>query len=248
MKSVVVTGAAAGLGAGIARKFDAEGFRVGVLDLDPGKTRAAAAAFQNGVALVADVTDQGTVEAVFADFGAPDVLVNNAGILAVGALLDQTPAQFRKVLDVHVLGTFTCAWIAAKAMSTAEGGRGGTIVNLTSINAITPGPGSGAYPAAKAAIAKLTEHMAVEWGPLGIRVNSVAPGFIDGGMSAPFYEDPKVRALRGGAVPHGGLGRIEDIAEAVWYLASDAARYVNGHQLVVDGGVCHSLLRALPRS
>jgi NAD(P)-dependent dehydrogenase (short-subunit alcohol dehydrogenase family) len=245
MQSVIVTGGVGGLGAGIARKFDSEGFRVGVLDIDPARTEAAVAGLSNGVALVADVTDQGAVEAAFARFGAPDVLVNNAGILKVGSLLDQTPAEFRKVLDVHVMGTFTCAWVAAKAM--ADRGRG-AIVNLTSINAITPGPGSGAYPAAKAAIAKLTEHMAVEWGPLGIRVNSVAPGFIDGGMSAPFYADPKVRALRGGAVPNGGLGTVEDIAEAVWFLASANARYVNGHQLVVDGGVCHSLLRALPRS
>ncbi len=245
MQSVIVTGGVGGLGAGIARKFDSEGFRVGVLDMDPEATRAAAAGLSNGVALLADVTDQGAVEAAFASFGAPDVLVNNAGILKVGSLLDQTPAQFRQVLDVHVMGTFTCAWVAAKAM--AERGAG-AIVNLTSINAITPGPGSGAYPAAKAAIAKLTEHMAVEWGPLGIRVNSVAPGFIDGGMSAPFYADPKVRALRGGAVPYGGLGTVEDIAEAVWFLASANARYVNGHQLVVDGGVCHSLLRALPRA
>jgi NAD(P)-dependent dehydrogenase (short-subunit alcohol dehydrogenase family) len=244
MQSVIVTGGVGGLGAGIARKFDSEGFRVGLLDMDPAKTEAAASALQNGVALVADVTDQGGVEAAFSEFGTPDVLVNNAGILTVGSLLDQSPAQFRRVLDVHVMGTFTCAWVAAKAMAD----RGGAIINLTSINAITPGPGSGAYPAAKAAIAKLTEHMAIEWGPLGIRVNSVAPGFIDGGMSAPFYADPKVRALRGGAVPHGGLGKVEDIAEAVWYLASGNARYVNGHQLVVDGGVSHSLLRALPRT
>jgi len=241
MKSVVVTGGAAGLGVAIARKFDSQGFRVGVLDLDPG---TAASSLSNGVALSADVTDQAAVEAAFAKFGTLDVLVNNAGILKVGPLLEQTPADFRRVLDVHVMGTFTCAWVAAKTMRE----RGGSIVNLTSINAITPGPGSGAYPAAKAAIAKLTEHMAIEWGPLGIRVNCVAPGFIDGGMSAPFYRDPKVRALRGDAVPNGGLGRVEDIAEAVWYLSSDQARYVNGHQLVVDGGVCHSLLRALPRS
>lgn len=243
MKSVIVTGGGAGLGAGIARKFNREGYRVGILDLDPVRTAEAAAALTNGVALVANVTDQAAVEAAFASFGAPDVLVNNAGILSVGPLLDQSPTQFRRVLDVHVMGTYTCAWVAAKAMQ----GRGGSIVNITSINAITPGPGSGAYPAAKAAIAKLTEHMAIEWGPLGIRVNSVAPGFIDGGMSAPFFADPKVRALRGGAVPNGGLGTVDDIAEAVWYLASDNARYVNGHQLVVDGGVCHSLLRALPR-
>lgn len=244
MNSVIVTGGAAGLGAGIARKFDAEGWRVGVLDLDPVRTEAAAAGLSNGVALVADVTDEAQVGAAVAAFGTPDVLVNNAGILATGPLLEQEPARFRKVLEVHVMGTYTCAWTVAQSMKD----RGGVIINLTSINAITPGPGAGAYPAAKAAIAKLTEHMAVEWGPLGIRVNSVAPGFIDGGMSAPFYADPKVRELRGGAVPNGGLGTVEDIAEAVWYLASPHARYVNGHQLVVDGGVCHSLLRALPRS
>lgn len=244
-KSVIVTGGAAGLGQGIALKFAAEGFRVGVLDLDPAATEAAAQALPDAVALVADVTDEAAVQAAVDRFGAPDVLVNNAGILSLGALIDQTPAQFRKVLDVHVMGTFTCAGIAARAMRDA--GKGGAVVNLTSINAVTPGPGSGAYPAAKAAIAKLTEHMAVEWGPLGIRVNCVAPGFIDGGMSAPFYADPKVRAVRGGAVPYGGLGQVEDIAEAVWYLASDKARYVSGHQLVVDGAVTHSLLRALPR-
>ncbi|MBY6119281.1 SDR family oxidoreductase [Mameliella alba] len=76
---------------------------------------------------------------------------------------------------------------------------------------------------------------------------AIAPGFIDGGMSAPFDADPKVRAACEGAVPNGGLGKIEDIAEAVWFLASPQPRYVNAHQLVVDGGVCHSLLRSLPR-
>ncbi|MCB1388679.1 MAG: SDR family oxidoreductase [Rhodobacteraceae bacterium] len=242
-KSVIVTGGAAGLGAAIAGKFDAEGYRVGVLDLDPAKTEAAAKALSAGVPLVADVSDEAAVEAAFQNFGTPDVLVNNAGVLSLGALIDQTPAQFRRVFDVHVMGTFICARIAARGMAN----RGGAIVNLTSINAVTPGPGSGAYPAAKAAIAKLTEHMAVEWGPLGIRVNCVAPGFIDGGMSAPFYADPRVRAVRGGAVPFGGLGQVQDIAEAVWFLATDTARYISGHQLVVDGAVTHSLLRALPR-
>ncbi|WP_293855367.1 SDR family oxidoreductase [uncultured Alsobacter sp.] len=246
MKSVIVTGAAAGLGAGIALKFDREGWRVGIVDVDPAKTQAMAATLKNGVALLASVTDQAAIEAAFERFGAPDVLVNNAGILALGSLLEQTPDQFRRVLDVHLMGTYTCAWVAAHAMTKA--GKPGAIVNLTSINAITPGPGTGAYPAAKAAIATLTQHMAIEWGPLGLRVNCVAPGFIDGGMSAPFYADPKTRALRGGAVPNGGLGTIEDIAEAVWYLASDSARYVNGHQLVVDGGVSHSLLKQLPRN
>ena len=88
----------------------------------------------------------------------------------------------------------------------------GAIVNVTSINAITTGPGTGSYPASKAGLAKLTEMMALEWGPSGVRVNAVAPGFIDAGISTPFYRDPEVRELRGGAVPTKRLGLPEDIA------------------------------------
>ena len=123
----------------------------------------------------------------------------------------------------------------------------GTIVNITSINAVTTGPGSGGYPAAKAGLHKLTELMALEWGPSGLRVNAVAPGFIDAGISTPFYADPEVRALRGGAVPSRRLGLASDIADAVSFLVGDRASYINGHQLVVDGGVSVSLLTQLPR-
>ena len=123
----------------------------------------------------------------------------------------------------------------------------GVIINITSINAVTPGPGAGAYPAAKAGLAKLTEQMALEWGPYGIRANSIAPGFIDAGISKPFYADPGVRMIRGGAVPRRRLGTVDDIAEAVAFLASDKADYINGHQLIVDGGVVPSLLLQLPR-
>ena len=123
----------------------------------------------------------------------------------------------------------------------------GVIVNLTSINAITPRPNTGAYPATKAAVAKLTEQMALEWGPQGIRVNAIAPGFIDGGMSAGFFKDPKIRARRGSAVPLRRLGTCEDVARAVLFLGSDAAAYISGQQLAVDGGVVNSVLQQLPR-
>ena len=122
------------------------------------------------------------------------------------------------------------------------------IINLTSINARTPGPGSGAYPATKAAVAKLTEHLSLELGPLGIRVNCVAPGFIDGGMSAPIYADERIRKLRGSAVPLRRLGSVDDIANAILWLASDEAAYITGQQLTVDGGVAHSVLAQLPRT
>jgi NAD(P)-dependent dehydrogenase (short-subunit alcohol dehydrogenase family) len=124
----------------------------------------------------------------------------------------------------------------------------GVIINLTSINAITPAPGAGAYPAAKAGVVALTELFALELGAYGIRVNAVAPGFVDGGMSAPIYADPKIRALRSGAVPLKRLATVDDISNAVLWLASDGAAYITGHHLVVDGGVSHSVLLQLPRS
>ena len=99
----------------------------------------------------------------------------------------------------------------------------------------------------RAIAARLTEQMALEWGPLGLRVNAVAPGFIDAGISAPFFANPAVRELRSRAVPMRRLGTAADVAEAVMFLASDEASYVNGHELVVDGGVVSSLLLQLPR-
>ena len=244
MKSVLITGAGAGIGAVLAARAAERGYRVGILDIDEAKARAVASKLDGAVALAADVTDEVSVERAIAAFGTvPDLLVNNAAITLFGSLIEQGVAGFRKVVDVNLIGTFIPAWIIGRLM-VARGS--GVIVNLTSINAITPRPDTGAYPTTKAAVAKLTEQMALEWGPAGVRVNSVAPGFIDAGMSAPFYADPLIRKERGGRVPTGRLGAAEDIASAVLFLASDEASYINGHQLVVDGGVVHSLLAQMP--
>jgi NAD(P)-dependent dehydrogenase (short-subunit alcohol dehydrogenase family) len=245
MKTAIVTGAGAGLGAAIAARAAQAGYRVGVLDLDGDKAQGVAGKLANATAIQVDVSDEQSVEHALAAFGAvPDLLVNNAGIVRFGPLVDQGVANFRKVVEVNLMGTFIPAWMIGRRM-VARGS--GVIINTSSINAITPGPNSGAYPATKAAVAKLTEHMAIEWGPSGVRVNCVAPGFIDAGMSAPIYADPGVRKLRGGAVPSRRLGTADDIAAAVLFLASDEASYINGHLLVVDGGVVHSLLAQLPR-
>jgi NAD(P)-dependent dehydrogenase (short-subunit alcohol dehydrogenase family) len=246
-KTAIITGGAHGIGAGICELAAKRGYRVGVLDLKLADCEALVKSLPGSghVALQADVTNEHQMKAAFDAFGdTPDLLVNNAGIVRFGSLLEQTVDDFRASVNVSLIGTYIGAREAALRMVKRGSG---VIINMSSLNAVTPGPGSGGYPAAKAGIAKLTEHMSLEVGPLGIRVNCVAPGFIDGGMSAPIYADPKVRALRGGAVPLKRLGTIEDIANAVLWLASDEAAYITGHQLVVDGGVAHSVLLQLPR-
>lgn len=245
MKSAIVTGAGAGIGEAICDKLAHLGYRVGVLDRDLGRAAAVAARLPHAMPLNGDVANQASIAAALHEFsGVPDLLVNNAGIVRFGRLDEQTPDMFRETVTVNLMGTFNCAWAVAAGMI-ARGS--GVIVNMTSINALTPGPNAGGYPASKAAVAALTAQMATEWGPLGLRVNAVAPGFIDGGMSAPIYANDAVRQSRGSAVPMKKLGTPADIANAVAWLASDEASYVNGHHLVVDGGVVNSLLAQLPR-
>lgn len=219
MQLALVTGGGGDIGAAIGTRAAAAGYRVALLDRDGPRALAQAAAV-------------------------PDLVVNCAGTARFKPLLEQTLEDFESVLRVNLLSAFIVGQAAAQRMVSRGSG---SIINITSINGVTPAPNSGAYAASKAGLAKLTELMAVEWGPLGLRVNAVAPGFIDAGLSAPFFANPVVRELRSAAVPSRRLGRSQDIAEAVLFLASEAASYINGHQLVVDGGATKALLALLPR-
>ncbi len=243
MKTALVTGGAKGLGAEIATLASEKGYKVVIFDVIDGG--AFAKTLKNATSYVVDVTDEKAVEAALEKIGAvPDVLVNNAGIVSFGLLLDQTIESFRKVVDINMVACF----IVARAVARGMVKRGsGAIINITSLNAITPSPGSGAYPAAKAGLAKMTEHMAIEWGPSGVRVNAIAPGLIDGGMSAPIYANPKARAVRTGGVPLRRLGTPRDVAEAVMFLASDEGAYISAQHIGVDGGIAPSVMALLPR-
>jgi len=248
-RTILVTGAAGGLGAAIAAAFHALGDRVALMDTDADGVRSRATALAGSLAVIGDVTDEASVEASIATvethFGqAPDVLVNNAGIVRFGDILDHSVADFRRVVDVNLVGTFIVAKAAARRM-VARGE--GVIVNITSLNAVAPSPDAGAYPATKAAVALLTQHLALSLGPRGVRVNAVGPGFIDAGMSEPIYKDPAVRAARSATVPARMLGTAEDVANAVVFLASPEARYIHGQHLLVDGGVSFSLKLQMPR-
>lgn len=242
MKLALVTGGAAGIGAAISAALLDRGYRVAVADANI----EAVAVSERMTAHICDVSDGSAVTALFNALGeVPDLVVNNAGIVRFGALADIALADFRRVVEVNLMGVFAVTSEAVRRMLPRGSGH---VVSLTSINAYGPGPGSGAYPATKSAVLQLMRQFAMEYGPNGLRFNSIAPGFIDGGMSAPIYADPKVRAVRSAGVPLGRLGTPEDVAGAVCFLDSDEAGYINGHDLVVDGGVTHAVLKNLPRT
>lgn len=245
MPSIIVTGAAHGLGKCIAEHAARAGYRVGVLDLVLEQAQQVAVAI-GGVALAADVSDAASVEEAFSTFGeTPDVLVNNAGILRTGPLMDHSVDEFRRVVDINLSSVFIVAQIAARRMKEHAGG---CIINMSSVNGINPSTNCGAYATTKAGVIALTKQMSMEWGEHNIRVNSIAPGFIDAGMQAPFFENQDVRTLRSNSVPLKRLGSADDVAECALFLASDKAGYISGENITVDGGVIHSVLMQLPRS
>lgn len=245
MKTAIVTGAGAGIGKAICQKLSQNNYRVGMLDLNEENVNEASKGIENSVPLHGDVTNQESIKKAFEKFGEiPDLLVNNVGIVLFGPLEEHSVEDYSKSLNINLLGSFITSRILINDMIKRGSG---SIINMSSVNGVNPGIGIGAYPASKAGIISMTQQMAIEWGKFGIRVNCISPGFIDAGMSKPIYEDPKVRELRGGAVPSGRLGEADDIANAVLFLDSENASYVNGHNLVVDGGVISSVIAQLPR-
>jgi NAD(P)-dependent dehydrogenase (short-subunit alcohol dehydrogenase family) len=257
----VVTGAGRGIGAVIAEHAAAAGYRVAAWDVDAAAVAETARRIEKGdrraatgrapavvptvVPTVVDVADEESVRAAVAALPAPpQLLVNNAGVVRFGPLLDLSLADWDTALRVNLTGTFLASRAVAGRMAAAGGG---SIVNLASVNGIAAAPNAGAYSASKAGVIMLTEHMAMEWARLGIRVNAVAPGLIDAGMSDAIYADPDIRRRREARVPLGRLGTAEDVAAAVLFLASEQAGYITGQVVAVDGGLTRSALAALPR-
>ena len=231
----LVTGAARGIGAAIARAFARAGARVALLDREAADL-ATAAAETGGVAFPADVTDAAAVrlavDGVVARWGRLDILVNNAGIVRDAALADVTDDDWYATLDVNLRGTMLCARAAVPHMKAAGFGR---ILSATSIVAQTGNYGQTAYAASKAGIVGLTRTWARELGPRGITANAVAPGFIDTAMVKTV--PAKVMAAVVARTPAGRMGRPDEVASVYLFLASDLASFINGAVVGVDGGL-----------
>ena len=185
MKNAIVTGGGGGLGKSICNELSMNGYAVAVLDLNVEDSERTANELDNATAYAVDVRDEDSVSRFYKDFGkAPDLIVNNAGIARFEKLLNQKVSDFEDVLKTNLIGSFILATEGVRLMISE--GIIGCVINITSIHSVSPGIGVGAYSPAKAGLASLTKLMALEWGEFGIRVNAIAPGFIDSGMSKPF--------------------------------------------------------------
>jgi 2-hydroxycyclohexanecarboxyl-CoA dehydrogenase len=243
-KVAVVTGGGSGIGLAISKRLADDGAAVAVLDRDIRSAQDAAAKITAGgataIGVEADVTDRARIEAVVAEIavrlGPPTILINNAGLQQFGPFLKISLESWQRIFDVNLTGTFHCCQVVLPYMLEARWGR---IVNISSSSAQGGQPMMAAYVSSKAGVIGLTKTLALEFGPKGITVNTIPPGFID----TPMLRDTETKGLLGDGVdehakrtPVRRVGRPEDIAAATAFLVSEEASYVTGQVIGVNGG------------
>lgn len=247
-KTVLITGGARGIGRAAAQAFAQQGARVAIADVDAEGAREAAAALPDAIALTCDVADpqqvESTVAAVLARYKTLDVLFNNAGINRRIPLNDWTPDDIAALLSVNLSGMFLMARAAGRHMTAR---RAGAIVNMSALGGglIGLGRGTAVYTATKGGVAALSRDLAAEYAPFNVRVNCVAPGWIETDMNAPLLANPALAQRVIERVPLGRWGAVDDVVGPVLFLASDAARYITGHLLPIDGGA-NNIIRLTP--
>ncbi len=217
--TALITGAAGGIGGALVSAFRTAGYRTVGVDRAPA----------DGVTSL-DVTDAAAVAAFATTFDTLAVLVNAAGVLRL--LEEYEPSEFARVVDINLTGTMRMTVACRAALAKAKG----TVINIASMHAIFGAPLSPAYAASKAGVVQLTKSLAVAWAPDGIRVNAIAPGWIETPMTVPARSDPARNRAILDRTPLGRWGTPDDIAGPAVFLASDAARFITGAVLAVDGG------------
>jgi NAD(P)-dependent dehydrogenase (short-subunit alcohol dehydrogenase family) len=243
----LVTGAAMGIGAGIAQRFSEAGATVVIFDINSERAVASAKALAPGRAKVitGDVsceTDvRSAIEQTISEFGSLDILVNNAGIEVPGQIVDLTSADWDRQLGVNLKGAF---FFLKYAIPHMRARKRGAIINISSVHAFVSYAGSAAYDASKAGMIGLTRALALDHGRDGIRANAICPGYIDTSLHQAWLATvPDPEAVMRQVLSFHPLGRIgtpQDVAEAALFLASDAASFISGTYLVVDGGMTAS--------
>ncbi|TQM26439.1 3-oxoacyl-ACP reductase FabG [Nocardia bhagyanarayanae] len=244
-KTAIVTGAARGIGAGVARRLAADGLAVAVIDLDEVACKPVVEQIQaaggRAIAVGADVSDEAAVtaavERVTAELGAPTVLVNNAGVIRDNLLFRMTADDWDTVMNVHLRGSFLMTRAVQKYMTEAGFGR---IVNLSSTSALG-NRGQANYAAAKAGLQGFTKTLALELGKFGVTANAIAPGFIETEMTAATaarvgVEFEAFKSAAAAEIPVARTGVPDDIAHAVSFFVSEGAGFVSGQVLYVAGG------------
>lgn len=234
-KTVVITGAGRGIGRVCAERFAAEGAELVLVARSADELRALALQIgPQARAVACDVTDAVAVAALFDGLANCDVLFNNAGSNTPQAFVDVDLATLDRLLTLNVRSAFVVAQAATRAMLRA--GRGGSIINMSSQMGHVGAANRTVYCTSKHAIEGLTKAMAVELAPQGIRVNAIAPTYIETPLTAPFFADPKFKADTLRRIPIGRIGTVAEVAAAVAFLASSEASLITGTSLLVDGG------------
>jgi NAD(P)-dependent dehydrogenase (short-subunit alcohol dehydrogenase family) len=250
----IVTGAGNGIGAETARQLSLAGALVAVLDRDGDAAAAVACDIERvggrAIGVEADISQKGAVAAA-ADrlqrvLGPCQVLVNNAAtVLKADSLMQVDIEAWNQSMAVNLTGALIC--VQAFAAQMINGGRGGCIVNVASINGHCPFPNAGAYSVSKAGMLMMSKVLALELAPHGIRSNVVSPGFTLTSRNEKAYSDPHIATGRRQLVPSGRIGEPLDMANAIVFLASERASYINAQEILVDGGLSQTVMTHVPR-
>ena len=247
-RTAVITGAGGGIGRAIAIALSEAGMHSVILDrseelVDESLAQLSKAGLK-GSGFVCDVTNEEQVNEIANKVGKTHVLVNTAGLLRPGNLAELPTQEWKTLLDVNLTGYFLTSKAFVPKMKEAGSG---SMIHIASISGFNPQGSSGAYSASKAAVLMMSKQLAFELGPEGIRSNTVSPGLTRTPLTEAYYLVGDVAARRDAAVPVRRVGKPDDIADVVTFLASDRSRYVSGTDILVDGGFALTLMSTVPR-